>query len=318
MRLARFPFRANGYTGMKVTLIHNPTAGAVDQPGARQLCDLIRQCGHEVEYHSSKAKDWQKALRAPSDLVAVAGGDGTVGRVLRRMVGEDKPVAILPMGTANNFSRSIGITGTPIEQHIASWANARSVKVDAAAVAGPWESTYCVEGLGVGVFAWIMPKASRDPKLNRIANPKEAVAYAIKLVKKRLRDHPARRVNATIDGRDVSGDYLLFEVLNTPFIGPNLYLSPHGHPGDGLLDVVMVTEKERGHFADCLSKWQKRRLALADFPTERGKRVVLQHGDYDVHIDDRVYSRADAGAATAGAKVEIKIVRSALKVVVPV
>ena len=302
---------------MKVTLIHNPTAGAAGQPGARQLCQLIRECGHEVDYRSSKANGWADAVRQPTDLVAVAGGDGTVGRVLRRMVGRKTPVAVLPMGTANNFSRSVGIAGTPIEQHIASWANARTANVDAASVSGPWEDTYCVEGLGVGLFAWVMPKATRDRTLSKMENPREAIAYAIKLVKKRLWDHPPKRVNATLDGKDISGDYLLFEVLNTPFIGPNLYLSPHGHAGDGLLDVVMVREKDREHFYDCLSKWQKRRLALADLPTERGQHIALQHGDYDLHIDDRVFKRSDAGHATASELVEIKILKAALRIMVP-
>jgi diacylglycerol kinase (ATP) len=310
-------YSAAGHTIMKITLIHNPTAGAAGQPGARQLCGLIRACGHEVHYHSSKARNWASALAEPADIIAVAGGDGTVGRVLRAMVGRKAPVAILPMGTANNFSRSLGIAGTPIEQHIASWANARSVKVDAASVSGPWDDTYCVEGLGVGLFAWVMPKAERDRALSKMENPRRAVSYAIKLVKKRLRNHPARRVNATLDGKDISGDYLLFEVLNTQFIGPNLYLSPHGHAGDGLLDVVMVTEKEREHFYECLSKWQKCKLALPDLPTERGRKVALQHGDYDLHVDDRIYTRHDAGHATAGSVISIELKKSALRVVVP-
>jgi diacylglycerol kinase (ATP) len=302
---------------MKVTLIHNPTAGAVGQPGARQLCKLIEQCGHEVRYYSSKSKKWSAALREQSDIVAVAGGDGTVGRVLRRMVGHKVPVAILPMGTANNFSRSVGIAGTPIEQHIAMWANAREVKVDAASVAGPWESTCFVEGLGVGLFAWVMPKATKDKTLSRMEDPKQAVAYALKLLRKRLRNHPPKRVNATLDGKDISGDYLLFEVLNTPFVGPNLYLAPHGHAADGQLDVVMVTEKERQHLDDCLAKWQKRRLALPEFPTLSGRHIAMQHGDYDLHIDDRLFSRTDAAHATATSLIEMKIVKAALRILVP-
>lgn len=302
---------------MKVTLIHNPKAGASGQPRATQLCDLIRESGHEVRYYSSKSKDWADCLREPSDLVAVAGGDGTVGRVLRRMVGLKKPVAILPMGTANNFARSIGTWGTPIEQHIASWANSRKVKVDAASVSGPWPDTYFVEGLGVGLFAWVMPKATKDEKLAEIERPKEAVAYATRMLRKRLRSHPAKRVNATLDGADISGDYLMFEVLNTPFIGPNLYLSPHGHAGDGLLDVVTVTEKEREHLYDCLARWEKRRLALPRLPTLRGRKVELQHGDYDLHIDDRLVTRNDAGHVTAGSIVEVNVLKGALQLFMP-
>jgi diacylglycerol kinase (ATP) len=302
---------------MKITLIHNPSAGGPGQPGARQLRDLIRSAGHEVRYRSSKTKDWARALKEPADLIAVAGGDGMIGRVLRRMVGSGRPVAVLPMGTANNFSRSLGITGMPIEQHIASWAHARAAKIDAAHVSGPWETTHFVEGLGVGLFAWVMPKASRDPMLAQITDPAKAVAYVIKMLKKRLLSHPPKRVNATLDGTDISGDYVLFEVLNTQFVGPNLYLSPHGHAGDGLLDVVMVTEKERDHLYACLSRWQRRRLALPKLPTLSGRRIELQHGDHDVHVDDRLYRRSDVPGATATSLIKIKVAKGALHLCVP-
>jgi diacylglycerol kinase (ATP) len=297
---------------MKITLIHNPSAGGPGQPGARQLCNLIRSAGHEVRYRSSKAKGWPKVLRKPADLIAVAGGDGTIGRVLRRMVGSAMPIAVLPMGTANNFSRSLGVTGMPIEQHIASWAHARAVKVDAAHLSGPWDTTHFVEGLGVGLFAWVMPKASRDPALSRITEPAKAVEYVIRMLKKRLHSHPPKRVNATVDGTDISGDYVMFEVMNTQFIGPNLYLSPHGHAGDGLLDVVLVTKKERDHLYDCLSRWQKHRLALPQLPTLSGRRIELQLDDHDVHVDDRLHRRSDVPGATRKSTIRIRVARGAL------
>ena len=69
--------------------------------------------------------------------------------------------------------------------------------------------------------------------------------------------------------------------------------------------------------SDCLSKWQKRRLALAELPTVQGRHVAMQHGDYDLHIDDRLFSRRDAGHATATTMVETRIVKAALKILVP-
>lgn len=41
--------------------------------------------------------------------VVVAGGDGTVGLVLRTLAGTGRRVGILPLGTFNNFARSLGI-----------------------------------------------------------------------------------------------------------------------------------------------------------------------------------------------------------------
>ena len=46
------------------------------------------------------------------DLVAVAGGDGTVGEVAEALLGTDVPIAILPTGTANVVAREYGIGRT--------------------------------------------------------------------------------------------------------------------------------------------------------------------------------------------------------------
>ena len=94
---------------MKVTLIHNPAAGDDRQPSAGQLEALIEEAGHKVRYESTKEKGWTKALKKETDLVVVAGGDGTVAKVARRLIGEKLPLTILPMGTANNISKTLGI-----------------------------------------------------------------------------------------------------------------------------------------------------------------------------------------------------------------
>jgi len=51
------------------------------------LVELLCAAGHKVNYQSSKEKKWKKALKNPGDIVAVAGGDGTVGKVARRLIG---------------------------------------------------------------------------------------------------------------------------------------------------------------------------------------------------------------------------------------
>ena len=83
---------------MRVTLIHNRTAGDKSH-GEDELIRLLTQAGYDVDYQSSKGK-WRESLDSSPDYVAVAGGDGTIGKVARTLAGTGVPIAILPLGTA--------------------------------------------------------------------------------------------------------------------------------------------------------------------------------------------------------------------------
>ena len=152
---------------MRVTLIHNPGAGKQGSGSAEQIIAALESAGHQVRYKSSKDDDWKKALKKPADLVVVAAGDGTVGRVTRRMVGRGVPVTLLPSGTANNIGRSLGLLERPFEELIRGWEGARRVKLDVGVAAGPWGERYFVEGLGTGLFADLLaePKDEKAPGL---------------------------------------------------------------------------------------------------------------------------------------------------------
>jgi diacylglycerol kinase (ATP) len=51
-------------------------------------------------------------LVAPKAKVVVAGGDGTIGWVVRRLVDTRHPLGIISMGTFNNFAKSLGLPTT--------------------------------------------------------------------------------------------------------------------------------------------------------------------------------------------------------------
>src|SRR5258708_33530898 len=94
---------------MRVTLIYNPDAGSDNQPTDDEILNLIRRAGHSAECQSAKEIGWEKALDKPVDLVAISGGDGSVGEVAKRMNCKHTPLAGLPMGTGNNRTNRPGL-----------------------------------------------------------------------------------------------------------------------------------------------------------------------------------------------------------------
>ena len=73
---------------MRVTLIYNPDAGGDHQPSGDDLLEWIHKAGHSATFQSSTDAAWERALQEAADVVAVAGGDGMVGQVAKRMIGK--------------------------------------------------------------------------------------------------------------------------------------------------------------------------------------------------------------------------------------
>jgi diacylglycerol kinase family enzyme len=302
---------------MRVTLIHNPGAGGPGQPDAKQLRKLIKAAGHKLRYHSSKDGHLSAVLKKKADMVAVAGGDGTVSRVARRLAGRNLPLAVLPFGTANNIARSLGLIDIPIEQNIRAWERAPRIRMDTARARGPWGNRRFVEGLGIGLFAWTMPHASDSRALAKIDKPEKAVAHALKMVQDRLQHYKAHDLEVTLDGRDLSDRYVMFEAMNLQYIGPNLHLAPRVEPGDGLLHIVMVREAQRDKLRRYLERWQKGIKPRVKLPTVKGKHLKIKYGDYHVHVDDRIWPDPRARRKPRRADIEVKVDPGTIEFILP-
>jgi diacylglycerol kinase family enzyme len=284
---------------VRVTLIHNPGAGKGASTG-RELERLLESAGHDVRYQSAKEDGWKKALKQPADLVVIAGGDGTVARVTRRMAGRGVPMALLPSGTANNIARTLGQLDRPFEELVRGWESGRRVRLDIALARGPWGERYFVEGLGMGLFARLLGRSEAEPP----KKSRHPVEDALRRLRRLAESCEALDVTAQLDDEDISGRYVLLEALNLRYVGPNLHLAPDREPGDGQFEVVLVTEAERPRLLQYLDQWQDNRERLAVLPSRRGKRLRFEWTGFELHIDDKLHPKPDAKPKEVAGPVE--------------
>jgi diacylglycerol kinase (ATP) len=293
---------------VKVTVIHNPEAGDNKQPSGDQILRLIRKAGHKPSYFSSKGKKWKKALKKPGDIVAVAGGDGTVGRIARRLIESRTPIAVLPMGTANNIANTIGVTGRKFEDLIEGWNAAHCANFDAGIARGPWGLRYFIEGFGVGLFAETMFRIEngQHSHVSHSEDPEEEISAALKVLKKQLSSYPSKDLTVRLDGQDLSGDYYMLEAMNIRYIGPNLDLVPRAQINDGLLDVVFVPKGEQAKLSQYISDRINHKRSRVNLTARQGRHLQVEWKSSPVHIDDKPWPEDADGHRILSNAIDIK------------
>jgi YegS/Rv2252/BmrU family lipid kinase len=86
------------------------------QEAFREACRLLREAGIELVSAEAVTKPELlvtrvcEAVRAGAPMVIIGGGDGSLSSSVDHLVGTDAVFAMLPLGTANSFARTVGIT----------------------------------------------------------------------------------------------------------------------------------------------------------------------------------------------------------------
>jgi diacylglycerol kinase (ATP) len=264
----------------KILLLHNPTAGA-SHPNAEELLEGIHKAiGVKPRYFSIKNPDWKDALSKRWDAVILAGGDGTVGKSVRWLRNRKTPIAILPLGTANNIARSLGIEGD-LESLLSKLPTSSARSLDVGCAKGPWGERMFLEAVGVGSIAeGVSRSGPRPPKPIRLDMAREDLQELVENAEPEL-------FELKVDGEKFGGEFLFVEVLNLCFTGPALALAFHASPHDGLLDVVFLEARNRKRMLTWLGENPE------DTPPPltvlQGEKVkMVWHGGH-LRIDSRVF-----------------------------
>jgi diacylglycerol kinase family enzyme/membrane-associated phospholipid phosphatase len=174
------------------------------------------------------------AVAAGADVVAVAGGDGTVRVVCSEMAGTGVPVGVIPAGTGNLLARNLNI---PLLRDLAvdTVLRGQDRAIDVVRISGDsLGTTRFVVMAGLGLDAAIMAGAP-DALKARIGWPAYIVAGA-----RHLR-YPAVRVEITIDGASpVRRRARTVLIGNVGFLQAGIPLLPDARIDDGVLDVVVI------------------------------------------------------------------------------
>jgi len=270
---------------MRALLVHNLAAGS-GEPTREVLLALLREAGFSVTCSSSDEDEFSVALAQGTDMVIIAGGDGTVAKIARHLPNRKTLLAILPLGTANNIARCLSITGE-VETLIKRLPSAPEKRLDVGIAIGPWGQRYFLESVGWGALAEAVDRSA--PRLSR----EERIAHGRKSFAAILTEATPRPVSFEADGNRIEGEFMFVEVLNLGMTGPRVLISPSAEPGDRLLDIVYLTAHRRQAMIDWL-----RSGAVNHPPLEarKARKVTLTWEHGPLRVDDEVYPAPDVAS----------------------
>lgn len=226
---------------MRIPLFFNNTARSARADRFRRWLDGHRNIFDVIEPDSRD--DMLRHLSAQADagapVVAVAGGDGTLGVAARALCNTETVLAPFPAGTMNVFSREIGVRRN-FDHALHILKTGRSRKVDLFAFNGhPF-----LQMAGIGADA-------RAVELTTWEMKKKWKAFAYVIAGARVcAERQPRLTLTTDDGRVMEGSSIIFG--NGHRYGGPLNFFAEADNDDGILDAVVFKHSIPSMIGECL------------------------------------------------------------------
>lgn len=293
----------------KVRLIHNLRAGTDEKYSKEDLIELIGSHHYHCEYTSSKSKVL-KDISPNTNFIAIAGGDGTVRgtiiKLLDQKLKKKRPIAIIPIGTANNIATSLGIS-VDIKKNIEHWSNYQLKNFDVGQVTGLNKDAYFIESFGFGLFPRLMDEL--EEKKAKSSSAKNEFQNALKTLLTLTENYKPIKIIAEIDGKVVKRQCLLLEVMNISSLGPKLMLSKDADPGDGYFDMILIDADQRELLQNYLIKCLNNEEPEFPIKSVKVRNLFIQWNGSDIHADDEILK------GYKGEELHISILNSLIEVV---
>jgi len=220
----------------KIKLLYNPYSGTGRFKDALDSCaDIFSDAGflpYIVRTGTPEAVDAAVAhLDESYHALVVAGGDGSVNMAVSALKrhGKQTPVAIIPAGTANDFSSFLDMPKDP-RSAAEAIAHGQIIHADLGVANGKYFVNVC----GGGLFINVSHSMSSDTLVKSIFGK---LAYYIKGLGQIPNITPLR-LRITTSSGVTEDEFALFLTLNSVGCGGFNKMSPGASIEDGCLDLI--------------------------------------------------------------------------------
>lgn len=293
----------SGLRAGRAVAVVNPAAalGSVERR-VKELVAIFRETGARVDLVRTPASG--EAVRLARDAVGegytriiAVGGDGTVHEVLNGILGSEAELAIVPLGSANDFAHTLGIRSWRAAARLAVSGEARRIDV---ASANGRAFANCA---GVGVDAAGARVVERH---KRLVGPLAYLTAAIRT----LALYRPRPLRVYVDGETIIGPHLLVVAANGERFAKGMRIAPGARVDDGLLDLCVIGNTSLIESVALLARvYRGTHVRQPKVRMAQVREVVIeQEGELPLQLD---------GEPTQADRVEVRCMPGAISIVTP-
>ncbi len=204
-----------------------------------------------------------------------AGGDGTVHTVASELVGSEKILGVLPLGSGNGFAKEFGFKMN-IRSLLANIARGESMDIDVIEI----NNKMCLNVAGIGLDSFVA-HSFNELKLRGF------LPYVWLTMKTFLQLKPFH-VTIKVGGEIlISEELFVLTIANTRQFGNNAFIAPEARPNDGLMDIVMIRPFPKVFGAIFVLRLFTKRINKSKYVShlKTDKEIIIDTDETRFHID---------------------------------
>ena len=291
---------------MKTKVVLNPAAGKGKvQKMHRAIRNELEKRGVVADYRVSSRKGEIKrfafeCVEKGYEKLIICGGDGTVHEAIHGLVNTDVALGIIPLGTGNDLSRTLGIK-KDISFACSVIGEGREKRIDVARVN---EGHYFV---GVGALGFDAEVAALAEKFKRFA---PGICIYILAILAKLLTYSFKRITIRFNSEEYHEEVLLAAFGNSRFYGGGIQITPQAEMDDGMLDLCVIRRINRLKLLFLLpTVYRGTHIRFSEVNLYRTRKIVVES-----NIPLNLYGDGEFVSSTP---LSIEVIPQALKVIVP-
>lgn len=288
----------------RILFIVNPISGHRDKRRFGEEAAAVLG-GGDIQYEivfterAGHATELATAAVGNYDIVAAAGGDGTLNEVARGLLHSDTAMAVIPCGSGNGLARCLHLPMKTSEA-IQLLRQGKIERIDTATVNGE----LFLSVAGIGLDAQTADDFARDPR-------RGFIPYAHYATNNYFHLKP-ETVRITFDGSEtLTCSPMLVTFANSNQYGYNAVIAPHASLQDGLLDTCILNRPPLPVIPAFVGMLMHGHLDRSRYLTE------IQSAHITVERPSAGVVNIDGEPVMMEAVLEVRVVPQILRVVVP-